>query len=212
MQTKTVISRTAIVVGLIWSALLAALGLQLPSFAAKALGFVPLALVLLFTFFDKFIWHWSPVIRFVGRPDLRGTWIGTFDAEWIAEDNSRNRTSGSMALVIKQTYTTLSIALLAEKSKSYSFLAEIRTLESGDHRADYDYTNKPFLHQRRMMPEHSGSAQLLVTGPRTSALEGEYWTSRLSRGTLTASWRSSRYGSDLPTCQALQQETRKEIV
>lgn len=173
---------------------------------------MPLTLVLLFVLFDKFLWRWSPVIRFVGRPDLRGTWIGTFDAEWIAEDNTRNRTSGPIALVIKQTYTTLSITLLAEKSKSYSFLAQIRTLESGDFRVDYDYTNKPFLHQRRTMPEHSGSAQLLVTGPRNSAMAGEYWTSRLSRGTLTASWRSSHFGADLLTCQALPQETRKEIV
>lgn len=212
VQTKSLIRRTAFAAGLVWSVAIALLGLQLPGLAAKALNFVPLAFVGLFWLFDKYLWHWSWVVRFVGRPDLRGTWVGHFDGEWITDDGTRNRTMGPTALVVSQTFTTLAVTLVAEKSKSYSYLAQVRKLESGEFRIDYDYTNKPFVHHRHTMPEHNGTAQLTVAGIRSNSLQGEYWTSRLSRGTLSAIWRSPDRRSDLKGGQSLAQKSRKEII
>lgn len=211
MQPKSTIRITAYAVSGIWSAVVALSGLQLSTTAGKALGFIPILLVLLFAVFDNFIWHWPWIVRFVGRPDLRGTWVGTSSGEWIDERDVRHKSHGPAALIVKQTFLTLSVVLVAEKSKSYSYLADIKKLESGEYRVDYEYTNKPYRAERRSMPEHNGSTQLTVGSPRSNHLTGEYWTSRLSNGALDFTWRSSKRVTELAAAQALSQETRKEI-
>lgn len=211
MHPKSTIRITAYVVSGVWSAALAVSGLQLSHNAGRALSLLPLLLVLLFAVFDNWAWHWSAIVRFVAGPDLRGTWLGTYSGEWIDENDLRHDSRGPAALVIKQTYLTLSVVLVAEKSKSYSYLSNIKKLESGEYRVDYDYSNKPYRAERRSMPEHSGSAQLTVGGPRSNRLTGEYWTSRLSNGALEFTWRSSKRVTELAAAQALSQEPRKEI-
>lgn len=211
MQPKSTIKFTTYIVSGVWSIVVALNGLKLSGFESKVLSFLPLVLVLLFAMFDNFLWHWPFILRFIGRTDLRGTWVGTHKGEWIGEDDKRNQSHGDAALVVKQTFTTLSVVLVAEKSKSYSYLANIKRLEAGEYRVDYEYANTPYRAERRSMPQHNGSTQLTVGGPRSNRLTGEYWTSRLSNGALDFTWRSSVRVTELSAAQALPAQTRKEI-
>jgi hypothetical protein len=211
MQTSSVIRGTAYVVSLIWSIAIALNGLHLSSVWSKALSIIPLILVLAFAAWDKWLWRVPPFIFIAGRPDLNGTWLGTFDSEWLGTRNKLNESSESVALAIKQSYTQLAITLVAEKSKSYSILTNVRHLDSGEYCISYQYMNTPYIRfrSRQHMPAHEGSAELKISGIRSSKLAGEYWTKRLSRGSLDVTWISKRRASSVAEAQAFTPATRK---
>lgn len=210
-HTKQVIRRTATVVFYVWSVAIAVNGLHLDKPWMKALSVLPLVLVLLFGVFDQFLWHQNLVLKFVKMPDLRGTWVGTYDSEFIDDNGERQRTSGPIALVIKQTYSDVSIRLLAEKSRSVSTLARMQAQDSGEFYLDYIYANAPKLKHRQELDNHFGSSRLILPSVRPIKFTGEYWTDRLSRGSLELNWVSKRTVSELVDAQILAQEPREEI-
>lgn len=209
MQPKFQIRTTAYVVSFLWSLAVAFNGLHLSTPTSRLLGFIPLALVLAFTAYDKYLWHLRPQLIFAKRPDIQGTWIGSFSAEWLGDNENINHTDGPAVLVIKQTFTQTSIVLIAEKSKSYSFLSHIRQHDSGVFSVNYEYSNTPLLKFRGQLPVHSGSATLEVSSIRPRMITGEYWTNRMSRGTLEMSWISKRRAADLSTALGMTHEIRK---
>lgn len=209
MQPKFQIRTTAYVVSFLWSLAVAFNGLQLSSPTSKLLGFMPLALVLAFTAYDKYLWHLGLLLTFAKRPDIRGTWVGSFSGEWLDGNGRINNTDGPAALVIKQTYTQTSITLIGEKSKSYSFLAHIRQHDSGVFSVNYEYSNTPLQEFWRQLPPHSGSATLEVSSIRPGMITGEYWTKRMSRGTLKMSWISKSSVWELSTALGLTPGIRK---
>ena len=209
MQPKSIIRNTAYIVTTIWSVVVAANGVHLSSTTSKVLGFIPLALVLLFTLWDKYLWHVYPIVLISGLPDLRGTWLGKFDSQWLDDKYKPHETTQPVAITVKQTFTTLSIKLVAQQSQSYSTVAAVRHLESGEFQINYEYANKPFQPIRSKMPEHAGSSELLIATPRATKLRGEYWTNRFSRGTLDLTWTSKKRVSDLAAAQALAKQNRR---
>lgn len=212
MSPKLVIRYTAIVVGLVWSVAIAINGWHLNKTSLKLLGLVPLALALLFTIFDLYLWRIGPMLRVSKTPDLRGTWLGTYDSEWLDAKGKLQRSSGPVALVVKQTFTTTSIVLVADKSRSYSTLAQIQQQPSGEFNIDYFYSNTPKVKFRRELTNHAGSARLILGSVRPMKSTGEYWTDRLSRGSLELAWVSHQRVSELADAQALPKEPRKEVV
>jgi SMODS-associating 2TM, beta-strand rich effector domain len=209
MRTASVIRGTAYVVTFVWSGVIAVNGLHLSSTWSKVVSIIPIALVLAFAAWDKWLWRLPPFIFIAGRPDLNGTWLGSFDAQWLDANQKLNESTEPVALVMEQSFTSLSVTLVAERSTSYSILSSIRHLESGEYRISYEYANTPFVKFRQQLPAHNGSTELKVSQPRASRLTGEYWTNRLSRGALDLTWISKRRASSLAEAQAFAPETRK---
>jgi hypothetical protein len=209
MQTASIIRGTAYVVTLIWSVAIFLSGLHLSSTWSKALNVLPLVLVVAFAAWDKWLWRLWPFILIAGRPDLNGTWLGRFDAQWLDANQQLNESNEAVALAIRQSFTTLSITLVAEKSTSYSILANVHHLDSGGYRINYQYANTPGVKFRRQLSAHDGSTELKIAGVRSSKLTGEYWTNRLSRGALDLTWISKSRASSLAQAQAFTPATRK---
>jgi hypothetical protein len=209
MKTSSVIRGTAYIVTLAWSVIIAVNGLHLSSTWSKIVSVIPLVLVLAFAAWDKWLWRVQPFIYFAGRPDLNGTWLGEFDAEWLDANQQLNTSTGPAMLAIKQSFTTLSITLIAERSASYSVLSNVRLLDSGEYRINYQYANAPLVKFRQQMPAHDGSAELKISKPRSAKLTGEYWTNRLSRGSLDLTWISKQRASSLAEAQAFTPATRR---
>jgi len=209
MKTSTVIRTTAYVVTFAWSAVIAVNGLHLSSTWSKVVSVIPLVLVLGFAAWDKWLWRLRPFIYIASRPDLNGTWLGGFDSQWLDANQQLNESTGPVALAIKQSFTSLSITLLAERSTSYSVLSNVRHLESGEYRVNYQYANTPLIKFRQQMPAHDGSAELKISSVRPSKLTGEYWTNRLSRGALDLTWISKQRASSLAEAQAFTPATRR---
>jgi hypothetical protein len=203
VRPKSLIRVTAYAVGGIWSVAAAVAGLQFDDTEKKLLGFAPIALVFLFTVWDRWAWRWKMFVGHSGVPDLNGTWLGEYAAEWVDEQNARGRTSAPAALSIKQNFTTLSITLITSESKSYSLLSHIANLDSGEYRVNYEYSNTALLKYRHRLPHHLGSAELMIASARGAELTGEYWTNRMSRGTLRFQWVSSTSVNTLDAAQRL---------
>ena len=209
MQLQKVIRNTAYVVGFVWSLAIAVNGAKLSNNWSKGLSFVPLAVALTFALYDNVLWRWRPILPIAHRPDLAGTWLGHVDAEWLDVNEKLQRSTGLVALVIKQSFTRLSIVLLAEKSRSFSIVALARQLDSGEFAVDYIYANSPKVKYKAQLPAHTGSAELTVSSVRPLSFTGEYWTDRLSRGSLDLQWVSSKRVSQLADAQALPVEPRR---
>lgn len=203
MKPKSLIRATAYTVSGVWSVAAAIAGLQFDDTWKRVFGFLPLLLVLLFTVWDRWLWKLPVVVKYVGVPDLNGTWLGEYESEWIDSQGQRNQKTAPALLRVKQTYTTLSVTLISGESKSYSVLSHVTQLESGEYRINYEYSNTPLVKYRQKMPSHLGSAELTIASARARHLAGEYWTNRMSQGTLSFNWISDSGVSTLAAAQQL---------
>lgn len=170
-------------------------GLHLPNYYLKALSCLPALIVLGFASYDNVLWRVQPIRFFVrNRPLLKGTWTGTLisyqiDAagEEVAADPIR------IGVVIRQTYSSVSVTLMTAESLSRSLVSSIYTHGEGDFTLYYQYQNTPELGSRKRSPIHFGGVAINVPGLAPSHLTGEYWTDRNSKGTLEIAHRSPKY-------------------
>lgn len=176
-----------------WSVVLLVAGVRLPGMLSKVLMSLPMALVVLFWIFDNWLWHVSPVKRLAKRPDLNGTWQGTLTS--LRDDGSGQEVAHSpipVFLVVRQTYLDLNITLLSQESSSRSIAAVVQVNPDGNFTVYYHYTNVPALTVRDRSPIHSGGAKLEIADVSPQSLDGEYWTDRRTRGTLTVKRTSAK--------------------
>jgi hypothetical protein len=156
-------------------------GLQLPQTPARILSVLPAAIVVSFGFFDKTLWRIRP-FKLVARkrPRLRGTWRGTLTR--FQGPGGAPRTPIPIDLVIRQTYSSLSIVLMSAESRSRSVVASIFFNGDADFTLYYQYQNVPRLDVRNRSAIHYGGAAVEVAGLDPVTLVGEYWTDRDSKG------------------------------
>lgn len=176
---------------LVWGISLAASGQQVsPAFFrpfSTVAGVVAVGLGL----FDRWLWHWR-IWRgwLVKRPDLRGTWR----VELRPEPDGQRRAAGGQTLeaymVIRQTFSSLTMRLATEESSSESVGGEIRRSEDGLYRVAGVYRNEPRLGIRDRSAIHHGALLLDVRGEPAESLDGHYWTDRLSRGEIRLTQRT----------------------
>jgi hypothetical protein len=206
MRPNSIIRATAYAVSGVWSVAAALAGWQFDDTSKRLLGFIPLALVVLFTVWDRWAWRWKPFINLSSVPDLNGTWLGEYEAEWVDDNDIRGKKASPALLYVSQKFTTLSITLVTEESKSYSTLSHVTRLDSGEFRVNYEYANTPLSRHRQTLPTHLGSAELTVASARGAELVGEYWTNRMSRGALSFQWRSVRRANTVDAARQLPDE------
>jgi len=128
--------------------------------------------------FDKWAWAWA-IWRgwFVKRPDLRGTWRVTFQSNFVPQgDGPAPPTAAYM--VVRQTYSKLSMRLHTPESSSHLLGSEIVT--NGDETFEVVgvYRNEPDLAVEHRSPMHRGCLLLWVEGTPPTSLTGRYWTDR----------------------------------
>jgi hypothetical protein len=154
-----------------------------------AVKYVPLAIsiyVIAGIFFSRWMWRW-PLWRgwLVKIPDLQGTWKGQLVSDWVNPETGKRIEPITMFLVIRQTLFSVKVTLMTKESTSYSTTADINIVSAGeDLYLNYNYTNRPKVTIRDRSAMHDGAAILkIITSPQ-KCLEGEYWTSRKTRGEI----------------------------
>lgn len=150
---------------------------------------VPLAIsiyVVVATIFIKWIWRWKIFQGWIIKiPDLQGTWKGYLQSDWINPETQKGIDPIPMVLVIKQTLITIKCTLMTKESSSYSTTADFNLAYGGeDIYLTYNYTNRPKATIRDRSAIHDGAAILKVIRKPNLILEGEYWTSRKTRGEI----------------------------
>lgn len=150
------------------SAILIAFNLGVPWWfdAPSVMGFYGL----FYSLFNNYIWRWNflRMIRFVRTPILDGEWRGSCVSSF-------NNTVQEVALIIKQTWTSIQIVLTAPESQSRSLVAAI-SVESPEGAAlTYQYQSDPRVGSNDGMHIHYGTNRLSIKG---DLLEGEYYSGR----------------------------------
>lgn len=177
----------AVGVSAVWGLALYFSGVDLDDSTRRLLAFVPSVSVLATVVFDLWIWKWPGVHKLVGRPRVDGTWgttIRPHEKSQIPKGGSRGPIKS--AVVIEQTFWTMSVRLLTAESSSMSEAASLRSHgESREQRLlTYTYRNEPKQENRPRSTPHRGACEFTVVGRLPKRISGTYWTDRFTVGDM----------------------------
>lgn len=118
-------------------------------------------------------------------PDLSGEWTGSLNATYKDPETGEKTSFRGVKATIKQDLFSISIIMRTEEMKSTSFVAAFDIDEEQNRlRMCYSYTSRPKPENRERSPMHDGTALLDIIGNPPSRLNGEYWTTRRTTGTI----------------------------
>ncbi|GMV19521.1 MAG: hypothetical protein AMXMBFR56_77450 [Polyangiaceae bacterium] len=204
MLSRLHLSTILLVAAALWGAMLVFEGVALNGTWFGPFSTVVGVLVLLLAAFD--LWAWRLRILhgwFVPRPDLRGTWRVELQSDW--KDPVTDAVIGPIVayLVVRQTFSSLSIRMLTAESASELVAAEINKAGDGTYRLAAVYRNEPKLSVRDRSPIHYGALVLDVQGDPVKDLAGYYWNDRGSRGEVRTLERDDSIAGSFKEAQGL---------
>lgn len=207
MLNRLHLSVILLIAAAIWGGLLVFEGVAVSGTWFRPFSTVVGLLLLLLVAFD--LWAWRLRILhgwFVPRPDLRGTWRVEIQSDW--KTPVTNEAIGPIItyLVVRQTFSTLSVRMLTAESASELVAAEINKASDGTYRLAAVYRNEPKLSVRDRSPIHYGAIVLDVQGDPAKELSGYYWTDRNSRGEIRTLSRYTAIAGSFADAQRLLRE------
>ena len=116
LQTQVILATTVVV----WGALLLIQGVTLKASYLRPYSLVVGILILLQVVFDRWLWRVPAVARVLRCPVLRGTWKGQLRSTWEDSKTGQRIEPIDVFLVVRQTYSTVSIRLMTAESSSRS--------------------------------------------------------------------------------------------
>lgn len=195
MRVHPVISRLhlsaiLLIAASVWGVALIIAGFQVTADWFEPFSVVVGVLMVLLSIADKWLWRvkWLRPWLF-NMPDVHGTWRVSIQSTAPAE----SPTHVSAFMVIRQTFSTISLRLYTAESQSETLSARVLRCDDGTCNIAAVYRNTSRLEVRARSPLHHGALLLSVQGDPPETLSGQYWTDRLSQGDITLSGRSSGF-------------------
>jgi hypothetical protein len=136
----------------------------------RSFGIAANTIVLLVLVFDRWAWRWPIIRSLVRRPVIHGTWHTDLRSTF----EERNTETIESYLVIRQTFSRISTAMLFEHSTSMSMTAELVKSE-GRYLLSYLFRSDKVALQSSQNPPARGAAVLRVATAPNVHLEGDYW-------------------------------------
>jgi hypothetical protein len=159
----------------------------------KPLSSVVGATGILLVVFDRWLWRVRILHPwFVGVPVINGTWRGEIVTTWVDTKTGSPPPPIETYIVIRQTLSRVQMNLVTKESQSDLLAGSIVKDGKGVYRLTGIYLNTPKAQVRHRSEIHYGGVVLQIQGDPPQALEGGYWTDRLSRGDLKFTRRVSR--------------------
>jgi hypothetical protein len=186
-----------LVAALVWGVLLLVNGVDVSLGWLRYFSVTLGVLIVLLAAFDLYLWH-LPLLHpwFVRRPDLRGTWRASLRSSWVDPATQSRIPPIAGYMVIRQTFSYISLRLITTESRSEMLGAEILRAEDGTYRVFGVYRSEPRLGLRAVSPIHYGGLVLQVTGLPATRMEGHYWTDRDTAGEIALESRRKRLIDD----------------
>jgi hypothetical protein len=135
--------------------------------------------------FDLWLWK-IPLLHgwFVRRPVIDGTWGVEMRSNW--KNPATGKVPGPVEgyMVIRQTFSTLSLRLLTEESSSELVGTEIVCSSDGLYCVSGVYRNEPRFQVRDRSEIHYGAVWLRIIDEPEKKLMGHYWTDRETAGEI----------------------------
>jgi len=149
--------------------------------------------------FTVWLWRWKILQGWlIPFPDLNGTWQGHIQTNW---KDAEDKTPGPIPtiLTIKQSFGRMSCVMRTGEMESHSYLegfcidkdAQVRRL-------CYSYTSRPKASLRERSTPHDGTMLFSIIGKPVYKLEGEYWTQRQTKGTVSLTFRINKLLDEIP--------------
>ncbi len=193
---------TAIAVGAVYALALYLAHVRLDGHFKQALAYLPAAAALVVVAFDLWLWKLPGVHQLAKRPRIDGTWycLLTPNPESHIPDGG-NWGPIESAVLIEQTYWSLSVTTMTGESRSISTSAHLRKNNgsSQQHVLAYTYANEPGQQSRPRSQPHVGASELAVVGRTPTQITGMYWTARFTAGDMALRHVNRR--TDYPTCE-----------
>jgi hypothetical protein len=156
----------------------------------------------IFTVFVGWAWRLEFVARWMGRPDLRGVWLGYLSSDY-GKTNSGAAKTLPIAFVVRQTYLTLSIQSFTESQAGESRVESlIRNRRTELTRLAYIFELKTLYPGQQTLTRGAGELELLSSD---TLLSGSYWTDSPTHGTFRLRLQSREHRG----IQTFQDATRR---
>jgi SMODS-associating 2TM, beta-strand rich effector domain len=153
---------------------------------------------------DRYIWHWWLFYPYFDtKPHLAGTWRGRLDSDFVNAAGEK-RTNIESYLVIRQTYSKINVRYFSEESGSVSLSANLVVDGDGIYQLACTYQNTPRALVRDSSPMAYGGLLLNVRGGPAKRMDGEYWTSRKTKGEMFFAEWSKDLAEDFKQAQSLE--------
>ncbi len=196
-------STVLLLAALIWGLLLLVAGVAVSLSWLKPISTVTGVVLLLLAGFDVWLWRLRFLQGwFVKRPVVLGTWQAVLTSSWVNPSTGTTLEPISGFMVIRQTYSSLSLRLLTSESTSICVSAEFVTLPDGTASVAGVYRNEPRQLLRGRSSIHYGAFLLDVLGRPVSSLKGQYWTDRSTSGEIQLVNRRTGLFSDYETARS----------
>lgn len=168
----------------------------------KPMSLVTGVLATVLAAYDRWIWRIPGLAAVHGIPNLNGTWIGEIRSMWKDPATGQVPAPVIAAIVIRQTYTAVSIRMFTDQSSSVSVAARIEPEADGRINLMYVYRNEPRLSLQDRSRVHHGGVRFALGGA-ADVLEGAYWSDRDSKGEMVLKRKSRKHALDFESAQKI---------
>lgn len=198
------LSVVLLVASVIWGILLIINGVAVDVSWLHHLSTVTGILLLLLAAFDIYLWRLAILHPwFVKRPVVDGTWRAEIRSSWKDPETKNQIDPVNGFMVIRQTFSKLSLRLITAESRSELLGAEIVRADDGTYRISGVYRNEPRISVRHRSQIHYGALTLQVSGTPVTQLEGHYWTDRNTTGEIFLSERRGEHVDNVDIARRL---------
>jgi predicted pore-forming effector associated with SMODS systems len=158
--------------------------------------------------FDLWLWKLSVLHGwFVKRPVIDGVWKARINSNWQNPATGTGIPPVEAYMVVRQTFSTLSMRLLTAESSSELVGTEIVCSADGFHCVSGVYRNEPRFQVRDRSAIHYGAVWLKIIEQPNKEILGHYWTDRQTAGEITLTARRNEKFQTFQSAQAYFNQT-----
>lgn len=192
---------------LAWTIVLFANHQALHGSALQPLSIVITIVVYAVMAFDLWLWK-LPILHgwFVKRPVISGTWKVTMRSNYKDPATKTVIPPVEGFMVIRQTFSTLSLRLLTPESSSELVGTEIVCSQDNLYCISGVYRNEPRFAVRDRSAIHYGAVWLKIIDEATKQVTGHYWTDRNTAGEIELMQRQRKKFQSFQTAQTYYQQ------
>ena len=188
---------------LAWTAVLYANHQAISSAGLRPLSTVITIVLYAVMAFDLWLWK-LPFLHswFVKRPVIDGTWKVEIRSNWKNPAAGGDITPVEGYMVVRQTFSSLSMRLLTEESSSELVGTEIVCSADGLYCVSGVYRNEPRFQVRDRSEIHYGAVWLKIIDEPEKKVTGHYWTDRETAGEMELGNRQKKRFQTFQSAQA----------
>jgi hypothetical protein len=157
---------------------------------------------LFWTFYFSFGWKWPILNLMFYRPNLNGTWSGEIISDW-KDENQKSIPPIGFKLVVRQSFLRIHFTSFTKDfvGVSYSETFSIKK-HTGLKNISYLYRKDTSQKSNDILQEGATELRLIEGDIRT--LQGKYWSSIKTNGTINVVWISKEHADSWNEAKKLQ--------